>query len=196
MTDPQPTLDEVLERVVAAARVHLAAVRAAEGKTDDEQVWRSFVALNNASHAYDQALLDAFGEGTPWDTEVIDVERRQGLLTEPDIAIGEHARDPYPSVVSVRQRRDYRVPSVAALLRAAGRPKPGADPEPAPATVGEAVLALLRGGDGTLSELNVPELEPLAGEVTVAEVGQPPAGGAPEPAGAGERVVARLDEQV
>jgi hypothetical protein len=188
MTESGPTLDGALERVLAAARDHLAAVQAAKGKTDDEHVWRSFVALNNASHAYDKALLEAFGEGTPWDTEVIDVERRQRMLTEPDIAIGEHARDPYPAVVSVRQRRDYRVPSVAALLLAAGRAKPGADPEPAPATVADAVLALLRGGDGTLSELNVPELEPVTGEVTVAEV--------TEAAGTGERVVARLDEQL
>ena len=30
---------------------------------------------------------------------------------------GTEAQDPHPQVISVRQRRDYKVPSVAALLR-------------------------------------------------------------------------------
>jgi hypothetical protein len=43
------------------------------------------------------------------------------------------------------------------------------DPEPVE-SVGEAVLELLQGGDGSLSSLDVPELEPLDGLLTVSEV--------------------------
>lgn len=142
MTDDQPTvIEDALERVVAAARAHLAAVRDAAAATDDAAVWRGYVALNNASHAYDQLLLDAYGEVTPWETEPIDpadVDSQPRLVTGPDRPIGEFRADPHPGVVSVRQRRDYRVPSVAALL-AAGRTAAD-DRVPAPATVADAVL--------------------------------------------------------
>ena len=87
----------------------------------------------------------------------------------------EPGGDPHPHVVSVRQRRDYRVPSVAALLRLAEEGRAPADEdevlEPV-TTVGEAVLELLQSGDGSLGMLDVPELEPLDGVVIVAEVGQ------------------------
>ena len=72
MTDQHAELDAALERVIDAARAHLAAVRAAEGRIDDDDVWQAYVALNNASYAYDEQLLDAFGEVTPWDVESID----------------------------------------------------------------------------------------------------------------------------
>jgi hypothetical protein len=42
-----------------------------------------------------------------------------------------------------------------------------------PATVADAVLALVRDGDGSLAGLDVPELEPMAGVVTVVEVEAP-----------------------
>jgi hypothetical protein len=85
------------------------------------------------------------------------------------------AGDPYAHVVSVRQRRDYRVPSVSALLRLAeeGRAPATEDEVLEPVTtVGEAVLELLQSGDGSLGMLDVPELEPLDGVVIVAEVGE------------------------
>src|SRR5215813_6415886 len=97
MTDRHAELDAALERVITAAREHLAAVKAAEGRTDDDEVWRAYVALNNASFEYDELLLDAFGEVTPWDVEAIDPEeadRQFGVgLTEED---EESADDPYP----------------------------------------------------------------------------------------------------
>ena len=78
-------------------------------------------------------------------------------------------------IVSVRQRRDYRVPSVAALIKAATTARrdamdgeEGAD-DPVE-SVGEAVLELLQSGDGSLAALDVPELEPLDGLVAVVEV--------------------------
>src|SRR5262245_16370587 len=179
MTDRHAELDAALERVIAAARDHLAAVKTADGRADDDDVWRAYVELNNASNEYDELLLDAFGEVTPWDVEAIDPEeadRQFGVGlggvdgTEPD--------DPHPHVISVRQRRDYRVPSVSALLRgaeAARRPKPTSTDEVAVPveTVGEAVLELMQAGDGSLGALDIPELESLDGVVVVAEVETP-----------------------
>src|SRR5215467_12709089 len=117
MTDEHAHLDEALEKVIAAARAHLAAVRAADGRVDDDGVWKAYVDLNNSSFAYDDALLDAFGEVTPWDVDAIDPE----LADEKVGAMAElaNADDPYARLISVRQRRDYRVPSVAALIKAA-----------------------------------------------------------------------------
>ncbi|QLQ35575.1 hypothetical protein [Micromonospora robiginosa] len=174
MTDQHAELDAALEQVIDAARAHLAAVRAAQGRIDDDAVWQAYVALNNASFAYDEQLLDAFGEVTPWDVESIDpdeADERFGAVE------GGEPTDPHPRVISVRQRRDYRVPSIAALLRvaeAARREGTPEEDEPAPVEgVGEAVLELLQSGDGSLSALDVPELEPLDGVVMVSEVGTP-----------------------
>jgi hypothetical protein len=200
VADQAPTLDHALERVVAAARAHLAAVRAAGGTADDAAVWRSYVALNNASGAYDRLLEEAYGEVTPWDTEPIEPAGRGAgprLVAGPDRPVGELPPDPYPGVLSVRQRRDYRVPSGSALL-AAARAGSG-DRVPAPAGVAGAVLGLVGGGDGSLASLDLPELEPLSGVVTVVEVPQPLAPGTPDPAlfevAAGQRQLGRLDEQ-
>ncbi|MEU6078757.1 hypothetical protein [Micromonospora sp. NPDC047074] len=203
MTDQHGELDAALERVIDAARHHLAAVRAAQGRIDDDDVWQAYVALNNASAAYDEQLLDAFGEVTPWDVETIDpdeADQRFGAVE------GVEPTDPHPRVVSVRQRRDYRVPSVSALIRvaeAARREGTPAEEEPAPVEgVGEAVLELLQSGDGSLGALDVPELEPLDGVVMVSEVGTPvdlesfddddPVG--PFQPAPDDRLVGRLDE--
>ncbi|HEY8453827.1 MAG: hypothetical protein FWJ70_15410 [Micromonosporaceae bacterium] len=196
-------LDDALERVIAAARTHLAAVKAADGAVDDEAVWDSYVALNNASYEYDQLLLDTYGEVTPWETEPIG--RGRVVEEEAEAAPGgvAPATDPYPAVVSVRQRRDFRVPSVSALLAEAGQAARRLDEEvPAPQSVGEAVLGLVQAGDGGLGSLDVPVLEPLQGVVTVVEVAAPldldAAGDGDTEAlfrsGPDDRLVARLDE--
>lgn len=209
MTDDQYTeLDEALEAVISAARAHLAAVKAADGRIDDDEVWRAYVELNNASYDYDEQLLDAFGEVTPWDVDAIDPDEADrhfgvGLDSEGE----ETADDPYPQVVSVRQRRDYRVPSVAALIRvaeAARRVAAHAEEEPDEPveSVSEAVLELLQSGDGSLGALDVPELEPLDGIVAVVEAAEPlNLDGFPEADGdgpfrlrEGDRLVGRLDE--
>lgn len=203
MTDQHGELDSALERVVEAARHHLAAVRAAQGRIDDDDVWQAYVALNNASYAYDEQLMDAFGEVTPWDVQAIDPDEADQRLAGPD---GAPDTDAYPRVISVRQRRDYRVPSVSALIRAAGSARRAETPdedEPAPVEgVGEAVLELLQSGDGSLAALDVPELEPLDGVVMVSEVGaavdlesfddDDPVG--PFQPAADDRLVGRLDE--
>ncbi len=125
MTDQHGELDAALERVIEAARHHLAAVRAAQGRIDDDDVWQAYVALNNASFAYDEQLMDAFGEVTPWDVESIDPDEADQRFAGGE---GVESTDPHPQVISVRQRRDYRVPSVSALIRvaeaAAGRAYP------------------------------------------------------------------------
>src|SRR5687767_8224807 len=173
MTDRHAELDAALERVVTAARDHLTAVKAADGRADDDEVWRAYVELNNASFEYDELLLDAFGEVTPWDVEAIDpdeADKQFGVgLGGVD---GTEAPDPYPQVVSIRQRRDYRVPSVVALLRLAEAARRASAEDDDPATpvesVGEAVLELMQAGDGSLGALDIPELESLDGVVVVA----------------------------
>lgn len=207
MTDQHAELDAALERVIEAARTHLAAVRAAQGRIDDDDVWQAYVALNNASCEYDEQLLDAFGEVTPWDVESIDpdgADERFGV--GPGGADGTGPTDAHPYVLSVRQRRDYRVPSVSALIRVAqaarraGRPEED-ETEPVEG-VGEAVLELLQSGDGALGVLDIPELEPLDGVVMVSEVhapldveafGDEDSAGPFQPA-TDDRLVGRLDE--
>ena len=171
MTDNDAGLQAALERVVAAARGHLDAVRAAAGAPDDEAVWLAYVELNNASREYDEMLNDVFGEVTPWDLEPISASDADETFAAVDLEDVEPlADDPYPPVLSVRQRRDYRIPSVSALLQAAEAARgTGDDAEPV-TTVAEAVLELLQGGDGSLRMLEVPELEPLDGIVVVTEV--------------------------
>jgi hypothetical protein len=208
MSDDQyAQLDAALEKVVGAARSHLAAVKAAQGRIDDDEVWRAYVELNNASYEYDEQLLDAFGEVTPWDVDAIDpdeADREFGVGIDEE---AEESTDPHPHVVSVRQRRDYRVPSVAALVRAAEAARTSAgqadedDLEPVE-SVSEAILELLQSGDGSLAALDVPELEPLDGVVVVAEVtGALDLDAFEETDGAGpfeldedDRLVGRLDE--
>ncbi|WP_213450227.1 hypothetical protein [Rhizomonospora bruguierae] len=207
MTDEHAELDAALERVIEAAREHLAAVRRAAGKVDDDDVWQAYVDLNNASHAYDELLLDAFGEVTPWDVESIDpdeADQRFGVgLGGVD---GTEPGDPHPRVISVRQRRDYRVPSVAALLRVAEAARRtalgGEEPDEPVDSVGAAVLELLESGDVSLASLDVPELEPLEGVVTVTEVSAPldvdgyaaEDGTGPFQQGPEDRLVGRLDD--
>jgi hypothetical protein len=206
MSDQHEHLDEALEKVVAAMRAHLTAVRAADGRVDDDGVWKAYVELNNASYAYDDALLDAYGEVTPWDVDAIDPDLADEKLGEFSDLSG--ASDPYGQIVSVRQRRDYRVPSVAALIKAAEAARreslSGEEGASDPVeSVGEAVLELLQAGDGSLSALDVPELEPLDGLVAVAEVATPLDlaafdeidGAGPFTLASPDKLVGRLDEQ-
>ncbi|MFI5495631.1 hypothetical protein [Actinoplanes sp. NPDC051859] len=205
MTDQYAELDAALDRVVEAAKAHLAAVKAAQGRVDDDDVWQAYVNLNNTSFAYDEQLLDAFGEVTPWDVESIDPDEADSRFGTGGPAEGGTS-DPYPQVISVRQRRDYRVPSVAALLRVADAARRNLVPDDEEAgaveSVGEAVLELLQAGDGSLSSLDVPELEPLDGLLTVSEVAEPlDLEAFPDEDGAGpfapnpdDQLVGRLDE--
>ena len=206
MTDQHAELDAALERVIETARGHLAAVKAAQGRIDDDDVWQAYVALNNASYDYDERLLDAFGEVTPWDVESIDPNEADERFGVGLAGAGDEPTDPHPRVLSVRQRRDYRVPSVSALVRVAQAARRAAVPEgdePEPVEgVGEAVLELLQVGDGSLAALDIPELEPLDGVVMLSETGTPldletfddEDSGGPFRPGEDDRLVGRLDE--
>jgi hypothetical protein len=208
MTEATTELEIALERVYASAKAHLQAVVAADGRVDDESVWQAYVELSNASYDYDGLLLDQYDEVTPWNVpNPAEADRQFGVAA----AGGDDEHDdPYGPVVSVRQRRDYRVTSVAALLKvaeAARSASPEADlDEDEPIgpidSVSEAVLELLQAGDGSLGALDVPELEPLDGIVAVVETREPldieefeetDAVG-PFQVAAGDKLVGRLDE--
>jgi hypothetical protein len=198
-TDAQ--IDAALEAVFTAARGHLAAVRAAGGKIDDDEVWRTYVELNNASVAYDDALLENFGEVTPWNVDTIDADKADQFFGQPT-----EGNDPHPRVISVRQRRDYRVPSIAALLKAGQSARDNAmgDEGGQVETVSEALVELLQSGDGSLAALDIPELEPLDGIVAVAEVDQAldpetfeeSDGTGPFALAASDRLIGRMDEHL
>lgn len=207
MSERDAEVEAALERLVAAARTHLAAVAAAGGEPDDETVWRAYVALNNAAYEYDHLLGDTFDEVTPFDVEKIVDDVDGGALASTLVSMPDRlgGGDAFPRVVSVRQRRDYRVPSVAALLRLAGDGQPESGREPVD-TVGAAIVELLESGDGSLGMLDVPELEPLDGVVVVVEVDTPLSGPVldalaedasdqPFRLAASETVLARLHEQ-
>ncbi|ADD42332.1 hypothetical protein [Stackebrandtia nassauensis] len=167
-------LTAALEAMIDAARTHLERVRAAAGRVDDESVWHAYVDLNNAACRYDEILRTRFDEVTPFDVEPLEVSE-----TEPDprsAVVAEEAVEPdaEPTLIAVRQRRDYLVPSVSALLNAAERareevPDPEDDEQPLRG-IGDAVLELLHAGDGSLRSLDVPELTPLDGIVAINDI--------------------------
>jgi hypothetical protein len=172
MTENHAAVEAALEHMISAARTHLAAVREAKGEVDSDEVWRAYVEFNNSAVAYDELLSATYGEPLPWEVEPIDPDKADKFVNDL-VAAETDSDDPYPRVVSVRQRRDYHIPSITALLKAAEQARkevalPGTD-EPI-TTVADALLELLQSSDGSLAALDIPELEPLDGIVTVAEV--------------------------
>jgi hypothetical protein len=171
--DSVADLDLALERVIDAARAHLRAVKAAAGAVDNDAVWAAYVELNNSSVAYDELLEDAYGEVTPWDVAdelAVDVTTAdlEGGIEPEDEAEPEELR------ISVRQRRDYVVPHLEALLRAGSQARStvweGVNDKRAGEpvqSVGEAVSELLHAGGGSMAGLDVPELVPQSGLVLV-----------------------------
>lgn len=166
-------LDLALDRVIDAARGHLRAVKAAAGAVDDDAVWAAYVELNNSSLAYDELLEDAYGEVTPWDVaDELAVE-----ITAADLAADaepDNESAPEELRISVRQRRDYVVPRVEALLRAGTQARSntwqGVNEQRAGEpvqSIGEAVSELLHAGGGSMAGLDVPELVPQSGLVLV-----------------------------
>jgi hypothetical protein len=174
VTDPTDLgtdeLDAALARVFEAARAHLAAVRSG---ADDEVVEAAYRVFNNASAAYDELLFETYDEVTPWQVDTLD---------ESDFDESELAGD--GMTIAVRQRRDYIVPDVAALLTAgtAARRAQGfnadADVEGIEAEfevtdVGEAVYELLQAAGGSLTGLDVEHLEARNGVLMVNAVAVP-----------------------
>jgi hypothetical protein len=207
MSDNHAAVEAALEQMITTARAHLAAVREAKGEVDSDEVWRAYVAFNNAAVAYDDLLSETYGEPLPWEVEPIDLEKADRFMADL-VAAEQEPTDPYARVISVRQRRDYVVPSVSALISAAelARREAGLgdiDSEPI-TSVADALLELLQSSDGSLAALDIPELEPLDGIVTVAEVDKalepddfPEAdANGPFELSATDKLVARLDEHL
>lgn len=168
-------LEHALDRVCQAAREHLQAVLAADGDVDDDAVWAGYVALSNSSLAYDRLLEERTGEVTPWDVGdelAVDAEAPDEL---PGGGPGREPEEPDDELrMSVRQRRDYVVPSIEGLLSAGAAARSAAwsavDPERGAQpvrSVGEAVYELLHAGGGSLAGLDVAELVPQSGLVLV-----------------------------
>src|SRR5438093_10261498 len=103
-------LDGALERVLDCARAHLSAVRAAAGDAEDDALWAAYVALNNATLAYDRLLEQTYGEVTPW--EVVDELTEDGAEEPDEPAPAGSEAGPDNLRISVRQRRDYLVPEI------------------------------------------------------------------------------------
>src|SRR5262249_45322906 len=99
MSDRFAEVEAALDQLVAAARMHLAAVRAADGAPDDEKVWNAYIELNNAAHGYDEVLNQVFAEVTPFDVEMI-TDREHDTLTTIPLTVGAspEADDPHPRV--------------------------------------------------------------------------------------------------
>jgi hypothetical protein len=163
-------LDAALARTFEAARAHLAAVRAG---ADDEVVEAAYRVFNNASAAYDELLFETYDEVTPWQVDTLD---------ENDFEDTELAGD--GMTIAVRQRRDYIVPDVAALLAAgtaarrsqgfaADSDVEGLDGDHDVTDVGEAVYELLQAAAGSLTGLDVEELEARNGVLMVNAVAMP-----------------------
>lgn len=162
-------LDAALARAFEAARAHLAAVRAG---ADDEVVEAAYRVFNNASAAYDELLFETYDEVTPWQVDALD---------ENDFTDAELSGD--GMTIAVRQRRDYVVPDVEALLSAGtaarrthgmtGDEVEGIETDHEVTDVGEAVYELLQTAGGSLSGLDVPELEARNGVLMVNAVAVP-----------------------
>jgi hypothetical protein len=162
-------LDAALARTFEAARAHLAAVRAG---ADDEVVEAAYRVFNNASAAYDELLFETYDEVTPWQVDTLD---------ETDLEDTELTGD--GMVIAVRQRRDYVVPDVAALLAAgtearrsqglSGEDIEGFEADHEVTDVGEAVYELLQASGGGLNALDVDQLEARNGVVMVNAVAVP-----------------------
>jgi hypothetical protein len=164
-------LEHALTRVCEAAREHLQVVLAAAGDAaGDDAVWAGYVALNNASLAYDRLLEERTGEVTPWD-----IGDELSVDDDEDAGAAAAADEPGDDLrISVRQRRDYVVPSIDSLLGAGAAARAvawsaldrerGGEPV---RSVGEAVYELLHAGGGSLAGLDVPALVPQSGLVLV-----------------------------
>jgi hypothetical protein len=168
--DDDADLELLVEAVCEASREHLAVIR---GGADEGTVEAAYLKLNNASAAYDERLFDVYDEVTPWQADTL----RGDDLT--DEAIGGDGM-----MIAVRQRRDFVVPDVAALLAAGTRARAqqglaadddvdGFDGDTDVTEVGEAVYEIVQAGGGSLTALDIPELESHNGVLMVNAVSVP-----------------------
>jgi hypothetical protein len=211
-------IDAALDAVIVAARAHLALLRAGDRATE-QQVARAYRALNNATVRYDDLLSEEYDEVTPWDVEYLEPE--DGDVNEEDGDVNEEAGaaplDTGAAVtgsttICVRQRRDFQVPDIAALISLGTEQRrqnwSAHDPQYAGSpvtTLGDAVYELVLAGDGSLAALDAyPELVPGNGVLLVNAVQEPLAFADPvqteedEPfrLRPGDALLYRLDEEI
>jgi hypothetical protein len=167
-------IDSALDAVVVAARAHRALLRAGD-RTSEQDVARAYVALNNATVRYDDLLSAAYDEVTPWDVEYMEPEAGEVGPDNGGLFGVREAPEHGAALICVRQRRDYQVPDIDALLRLGTKmraknwsehdPEHGATPVN---NLGEAVYELVLAGDGSLASLDsFPQLVPGAGVLLV-----------------------------
>jgi hypothetical protein len=204
-------IDSALDAVIVAARAHLALLRAGDRATE-QQVARAYTSLNNATVRYDDLLSQTYDEVTPWDVEYL--EPAEGADTEaaapPPTAAA--AAESGSTTICVRQRRDFLVPDIAALLKLGTEQRrrnwSAHDPQYAQTPVtnlGDAVYELVQAGDGSLASLDAyPELVPGNGVLLVNTVSDPLAFGEaaqseedePFRLRPGDALLYRLDEEI
>jgi hypothetical protein len=204
-------IDAALDAVIVAARAHLALLRAGDRATD-QQVARAYRALNNATVRYDDLLSEEYDEVTPWDVEYLEPEDGDGTEEEGAAPLDAGAAVTGSTTICVRQRRDFQVPDIAALIAlgteqrlrnwSAHDPLYAASPV---TTLGDAVYELVLAGDGSLAALDAyPELVPGNGVLLVNAVQEPLAFAEPvqteedEPfrLRPGDALLYRLDEEI
>ncbi|MFI5954201.1 hypothetical protein [Cryptosporangium sp. NPDC051539] len=202
-------IDAALDAVVVAARHHRTVLQAGAA---EEQVWRAYVALNNATVRYDDLISDVYDEVTPWDCEYLETDEAVaaasagGSVPTGSAPVGDGAL-----MVSVRHRRDYVIPEPSRLLALATETRRTSwatvDSTHAarPVTdLGEAVNELVQAGDGTVAALDAyPEdLVPGNGVLLVNAVRRPltfsdgPDGADPLLLGPDEEQLYRMDEEI
>lgn len=173
-------IDTALDAVIVAARAHLALLRAGDRATE-QQLARAYVALNNASVRYDDLISQEYDEVTPWDVEYVEPEEGSDTDTDSDIELPAPDLDTPVTAICVRQRRDFLVPDIDALIRLGSHQREhnwsAHDPQYAQSpvtTLGDAVYELVLAGDGSLAALDAyPELIPGNGVLLVNAVGVP-----------------------
>ncbi|TQS40482.1 hypothetical protein [Cryptosporangium phraense] len=200
-------IDAALEAIVAAARHHRSVLRAGAG---EDQVWRAYVALNNATVRYDDLISDVYDEVTPWDCEYLEADESvpvpAAAAPTSSAPVGDGAL-----MVSVRHRRDYVIPEPSRLLALATEARrtswAAVDATHAArpvSEIGEAVNELVQAGDGTVAALDAypEELVPGNGVLLVNAVRRPltfsdaPDGADPLLLGPDEQQLYRMDEEI
>jgi hypothetical protein len=204
-------IDSALDAVIVAARAHLALLRAGDRATE-QQVARAYVALNNATVRYDDLLSEEYDEVTPWDVEYLEPEEGDQLEEAAAAPATVAEADSGSTTICVRQRRDFQVPDIAALIQLGTdqrlRNWSAHDPQYARSpvrTLGDAVYELVLSGDGSLAALDAyPELVPGNGVLLINAVADPLTFGDPvqteddEPfrLRPGDGLLYRLDEEI
>lgn len=173
-------IDSALDAVIVAARAHLALLRA-DDRSTEQQVARAYVSLNNATVRYDDLLSQAYDEVTPWDVEYLEPEEGADTDAATPPPVSATAAESGSTTICVRQRRDFLVPDIAALLHLGTHQRQRNwsehDPDYAQTPVsnlGDAVYELVQAGDGSLASLDAyPELVPGNGVLLVNTVTDP-----------------------